>query len=344
VDVRWPHHTDAAALHARHEVERTVTKLAAVHPASADDSTSSTKAKKTTKSAAKKKTTKSAKVSQDDASTSSSDESLVGEQAATSATQESAHSASVSGARAVQYVFLSSAMVFGARPDNATPLSDDTRVDTTDSAEPFVSLAATETFLVDFAASHSWFHLTILRPAITVDAAVDAWTYPELAGLGSADALYPDRNVQYVALSDVASAISRVVMDQLSGTFNVSPADWLTVREAREIAGGIPAIDLPASVSKAVVGPARAFGVIRTAPALETYLSNSIVVASDGLRRAGWQPQLTSAEALVASVQASWWSDLSPKRRQELALGAVAAGALGGIALAVGVWLRRRSR
>jgi hypothetical protein len=323
VDLRWPHHSDADVTHAHDQVERMLRRLAdgelGFEPpdgaadksaaAAATDTDTDTKATTTAKPARKRKTTKAA-------------------------TQQKPLD--------VQYVFVSSALVFGAWSNNALPISDDATVSPNPDAGVFVSLAKTEQMLIDFANTNAWFRLSILRPALIVDGDLEAWTYPELAGLGGVDALYPERLVQYVALADVATAVSAVVLDQLAGTFNVGPADWLTVREARDIAGGIPAIDLPASVSRAVVGPARAFGVLRTAPAYEPYLTDGVVVASDGLRRAGWTPQMSCAEALVASVKASWWSELTPKRRQELALGAVAIGVLGGVGLAVGVWLRRR--
>jgi hypothetical protein len=55
-------------------------------------------------------------------------------------------------------------------------------------------------------------------------------------------------------------------------------------------------------------------------------------VANDRLRAAGWEPERSNEEALVSSDDRSHWSDLSPSRRQEVAL--IAAG--GGLAAIIG--------
>jgi len=56
------------------------------------------------------------------------------------------------------------------------------------------------------------------------------------------------------------------------------------------------------------------------------------VVSNGKLRATGWVPTVTNEQAYVEATEARWWTMLSPKRRQELALGA---GALLVVALAV---------
>ena len=43
------------------------------------------------------------------------------------------------------------------------------------------------------------------------------------------------------------------------------------------------------------------------------------------ISRLGWSPSMTNEEAYVAGHAAAPWAQISPKRRQELALGAMAA-------------------
>ena len=60
-------------------------------------------------------------------------------------------------------------------------------------------------------------------------------------------------------------------------------------------------------------------------------------VANDKLRSAGWTPTVTNEQAYVEGTEAKWWTMVTPKRRQEIALGAMVG------VIAVGVD-RRRSR
>jgi len=55
---------------------------------------------------------------------------------------------------------------------------------------------------------------------------------------------------------------------------------------------------------------------------------------------AGWTPTVTNEQAYVEGTEASWWTMVSPKRRQELALGAGIVAVA--IALIVGGVLGRR--
>jgi hypothetical protein len=61
----------------------------------------------------------------------------------------------------------------------------------------------------------------------------------------------------------------------------------------------------------------------------------------------GWRPTVTNEQAYVEGTEARWWTMISPKRRQELALGA-GVGLLSLIAI-IGIvvgqrWWRRRQR
>ena len=73
-------------------------------------------------------------------------------------------------------------------------------------------------------------------------------------------------------------------------------------------------------------------------------LAESIATA---MRAQGWRPTVTNEQAYVEGTEAKWWTMITPKRRQELALGGMVAAV---VALAVGgVWVtrwvrRRRAR
>jgi hypothetical protein len=85
--------------------------------------------------------------------------------------------------------------------------------------------------------------------------------------------------------------------------------------------------------------------IAQTPPGLVAYTAAPWVVANDRITSIGWVPTHSNEEAYVAATPGTPWSRLSPKRRQELALGTAAATLLGGmVGLAALVRRRRRSR
>jgi hypothetical protein len=66
-------------------------------------------------------------------------------------------------------------------------------------------------------------------------------------------------------------------------------------------------------------------------------------VSNDKLTAAGWKPEFSNEEAYVAGHEANPWADLSPRRRQELALGVAGGVAVASVAGVVTA-LRRRAR
>jgi hypothetical protein len=80
-----------------------------------------------------------------------------------------------------------------------------------------------------------------------------------------------------------------------------------------------------------------------TPPGFVPFVTEPWVVANDRLRQLGWEPSMGNDEAFVAGHGAAPWAQISPQRRQELALG-VAGTVLvvGGVAATAAV--RRRLR
>ena len=60
-------------------------------------------------------------------------------------------------------------------------------------------------------------------------------------------------------------------------------------------------------------------------PGLRSYTRWPWLVANDRLRAVGWQPSVTNEQAYVEGTEAKWWTMVSPKRRQEIALGGLGA-------------------
>jgi hypothetical protein len=76
-------------------------------------------------------------------------------------------------------------------------------------------------------------------------------------------------------------------------------------------------------------------------PGLLPYSTYAWLVANDRLKAEGWHPKVTNEQAYVAGTETRWWQLLTPKRRQELALGA--AGLLAAGAVTATVLIVRRA-
>jgi hypothetical protein len=137
----------------------------------------------------------------------------------------------------------------------------------------------------------------------------------------------------------VASAVVLATRGDLNGPFNVAPDGWIGGEQLVALAGG-PRLRLPERVISTVV---RAAGrLVRSAPeGIAPYTLHPWAVANDRLRAAGWTPRFTNEEAYVAGHRPNPWESVSPRRRQELALGAASTLSLA-VVVGAGVAIRRR--
>lgn len=236
-------------------------------------------------------------------------------------------------------VLVSSAVVYGAWPDNPVPLSEDAPLRPNPGFPFAAERAEAERLVAEWRDSHPDAAATVLRPAVTLgpdgaDALGDALS--GTAGLRPREASRP---VQFLAESDLAAAIDVALDARLDDAFNVAPDRWVPDQTARALAGGPARVPVPERLAKllrAVWPSSRAW------PGLDPYTRHPWVVANDRLKAAGWTPEHSNEEAFVDNASRRW-PEISPKRRQELALAASAAVLAGAVAGVV-VLVRRRSR
>jgi len=126
------------------------------------------------------------------------------------------------------------------------------------------------------------------------------------------------------------------------GVLNVAPDGAISGSERRALDRG-PRLRLPEPAATRVATWRWQLGLAPAPPELIPFVTHPWVVANDRLRAAGWVPGSTNEEAYVAAFRAGPWATLSPRRRQELSLGAAGAG-IAGLALAAAVAVRRRAR
>jgi nucleoside-diphosphate-sugar epimerase len=234
-------------------------------------------------------------------------------------------------------VLVSSATVYGAWPTNPVPLTEDAPLRPNTDLDFAVRAAERERLAVEWKSDHPGLTVAILRPAIPVAEDGRGWL---ARALRTAAAVRPvssdDPPAQYVHLDDVASAVVLAWRSRLDGPFNVAPDGWISGDQVRALAG-VPRLPVPDMVARRVAWARWKLGLSKTPPGLLPYTIHPWVIANDRLKAAGWSPTSTNEEAYVAGHRPAPWANVSPQRRQELALGAaagvVAATTAGAVAL-----------
>ena len=145
---------------------------------------------------------------------------------------------------------------------------------------------------------------------------------------------------QFLHLDDLATAVGVGVDQRLDGVYNVAPDGWVPGERVRALSGERPRLPLPERLSELVSGLRWRFLRGPIPPGLLPYTHEPWVISNGRLRAAGWVPTVTNEQTYVESTDAPWWTVVSPKRRQELALGSGVMAFV--VAAAVGVVVARR--
>ena len=249
--------------------------------------------------------------------------------------------ASAAGVRHV--VALSSATVYGAWPNNPIPLTEDAPLRPNPDVAYAVQKSYVEHLVADWADADLARTAAVLRPVTALAADGDTWVASALAEAASIRAGEDDPPAQFVHLDDLATAVDLARRGHLDGPYNVAPDGWIAGATVRALHGAGPRLRLPDKLAARLEHIRWRLRRGRASLGLLSFATHPCVVANGRLRSAGWVPVRTNEQAYVAGTEAKWWTTLSPKRRQELALGA-AAVVLAAIATLAGLGIRRAVR
>lgn len=245
-------------------------------------------------------------------------------------------------ARTPHVIVLSSATVYGAWPQNPIPLTEEAPLRPNRELAYASQHGAIEALVADWAADHPDTVIAVLRPVIALAEDDNGWMARSLAAAAGLRAGEDDPPVQFIHLDDLAAAVDVVRRQRATGAFNVAPDGWIPGDAVRALAGDKPRLELPARVAARLATWSWELRLGPIPPGLVPYTEHPWVVANDRLRQLGWTPEHTNEEAFVSGTKGTWWSMMSPKRKQELALG------VPGVALLIGAvaiaWLVRRAR
>jgi nucleoside-diphosphate-sugar epimerase len=244
----------------------------------------------------------------------------------------------------VQHIVLvSSAMVYGAWANNPVPLTEDATLRPDLDFVFARQLAAVEQMVDDWRTGAPERTATVLRPVVSMAAdGTSSLARALAAGMGQRSG-EEDPGAQFLHLDDLAAAVAVATEQRLDGVFNVAPDGWVAGERVRALAGSAPRVKLPDRVAEVVARLRWRFQRGPIPPGLRSYTKAPWLVANDRLKAAGWRPQNTNEQAYVEGTEAKWWTMITPKRKQELALGAMVTAALAVVSVVV-VAVRRARR
>lgn len=243
-------------------------------------------------------------------------------------------------------LIVSSAMVYGAWPNNPVPLTEDAAIRPNPDFAFAVHLAELERRALDWRAEHSDTSLTVLRPTVTVTDASPGKVGRLLQSVGAIRTDEGDPPAQFLHANDLAHAIVLATEHRVDGVLNVAPDGWISPETFLALASNAPRPRLPKWVAQALASARWRLGLASAPPGLVAYTVYPWVVANDRLRSLGWRPDNTNEEAFVAAHEPGPLDRLNARRRQQIALG-VTGGLLAGVVatvIALVVRHRRRAR
>ncbi|PZG41072.1 NAD-dependent dehydratase [Spongiactinospora gelatinilytica] len=200
-------------------------------------------------------------------------------------------------ARVRRVVVVTSAMVYGAAPDNPVPLPEDAPV----TAEPDTGIVGDyleiEALVRRSLRSHPGLEVTVVRPAAVVGPGIDTvvtrhFEAPRLLTVKGCDQYW-----QFCHIDDLVTALELAALGTVTGTVVVGCDGWLEQEKVEEISG-LRRFELPAALTFGTAQRLHRLG-ITPAPATDLhYVVYPWVADGASLRAAGWKPAWTNEAAL----------------------------------------------
>ena len=230
-------------------------------------------------------------------------------------------------------VLMSTAMVYGAWPDNPVPLTEASPLRPIPEFGFAVKKAEQERFAAQWGEDHPEVDIVTLRPTASLAEEHVGWVARSLRSAASLTG-ESEVPVQFLHLDDLAAAVELSVVGDLTGVYNVAPEGWMNSGTTLDLEGLTSRVRMPEQLLGRLSSWWWKYGLMPISPGVLRYARFPWVVASDRLRAAGWSPQFTSELAFVSGRKGHSWGMLDSRRRQQIALG----GAIvGGLALVWGV-------
>ncbi|MGH3320469.1 MAG: NAD-dependent epimerase/dehydratase family protein [Streptosporangiaceae bacterium] len=260
------------------------------------------------------------------------------------ATQTALTASAASGVRRV--VLLSSAMVYGAVPDNPVPLDEDAPLRAVSGTGLVGDFLEIEQLAAQSPRTHPGLAVTVLRPAALVGPGVDTivtrhFESPRLLAVKGGTPRW-----QFCHIDDLLDAIEITLGGEVDGAAAVGCDGWLEEETIEEISG-LRRFELPAVLTFGTAERLHRLGVT-PAPASELhFVVHPWVVRPAKLPAAGWCASYDNELALEALMEeVAGRHAVAGRRLARKEATITAAGAAGATAAAIGTaaLIRRRRR
>ena len=194
-------------------------------------------------------------------------------------------------------VLLSSAMVYGALPDNPVPIPDSAPLRAMPDGSLVADLLEIERLGRRAPRAHLGLHVTVLRPAIVTGPGVDTvftrhFEAPRLLVVKDTEPCW-----QFCHLEDLAGALAFAALhEELEGAYNVASPGWLGQEQIEE-SSGLRRMELPAGLA---LGAAERLHRLHLTPAPATdlqYVMHPWAVSAERLEAAGYAAKFGNEEA-----------------------------------------------
>jgi UDP-glucose 4-epimerase len=205
-----------------------------------------------------------------------------------------------------QVLVTTSAVAYGAFPDNPVPLTEDDPVRGVAGFSYARDKTESDRICQLWAAKYPERVMTIVRPCIVFGPNVDnylvrLWTKQPFA-VDAAGTI--DKQIQFVHEDDVVEGITGLLLGRHGGAFNVTGDGLMTMRECSELIG-TPIRKMPLRLYRAL---GRVMWALRRSEAPPGQIDFALypwLVSSEKLKRTtGWSPRHTSRETFEITMRA----------------------------------------
>jgi len=204
-----------------------------------------------------------------------------------------------------QVLVTTSAVAYGAFPDNPDPITEDQPVRGVARFSYARDKTESDRIVQLWALQHPQVVTTIVRPCIVFGPNVNnylvrLWTKQPFA----VDAGNLDETIQFVHEDDVVEAISRLLLGRHAGQFNLSPEGLMTLRECAAVLG-TTVRKMPLWAYRSLAKVMWRLRLSEAPPGQIDFALYPWIVSNEKLKGAlGWTPRYTSRETFEITMRA----------------------------------------
>jgi len=236
--------------------------------------------------------------------------------------------------RVGRVVLVTSAMVYGARPDNPVPLPEDAPLLADSGGSLAGDLLEIEELARRSRRVNPGMSVTVVRPAALVGDAVDTlltrhFEAPRLLAVRGCAPRW-----QFCHVDDLAVALELAAIGEVTGDVAVGCDGSLSAAEVESLSG-LKSVELPAKLTFSTAQRLNRIGVTPTPAAELRYMVYPWVVDCAALQAVGWRPAFSNTEALSVLLGARAGRHAVVGRRLDRKDAAITAAGAAGTAAAV---------